>query len=189
MAYVFGYGSLMSASSAERTLRRPVQSADMKIARANGVRRAWTYVTQCCFEVDDPGKARPTLFLDVQEEEGQWCNGLLIPVAVDELAALDRRERGYERVNWTARMEIGLDAEVYTYSAVGDFLADPMPEAAVVPENYVALVEDAVRAVGEDFAEDYNRTTGPVPRPMLAGNYRFANDDQEAAARRASEGK
>ena len=103
MDYVFGYGSLAWDG------RCPVHQAELR-----GTRRVWGVAMDNTEDV--PGYkhyrrrrdgSRPEVcvaFLDLEPAAGEAVNGICLEAPPDRLAALDRRERNYVRVDVTDRL-------------------------------------------------------------------------------------
>jgi Gamma-glutamyl cyclotransferase, AIG2-like len=101
--HVFGYGSL--AAEHERC----------PVARLGGFRRTWGVAMDN--SVDVPGyksyrlrcdASRPAVyvaFVDIERDPQGAVTGVLMPVDVDDLAALDHRERNYDRIDVTAQVD------------------------------------------------------------------------------------
>jgi hypothetical protein len=100
-------------------------------------------------------------FLDLAEDPECAVNGVLAPVRGDELVALDRRERNYDRVDVTADIDSPPDGRVWTYvgSAAGRArLRQGVAERRVaVPRAYADAVHAAFRRLG---AGEYRRFLG-----------------------------
>jgi len=167
--YLFGYGSLISQSSAERTLGRSLPQGALQKVWLNGYARGWTVYDTVEFEGSTA--PQPTAFLNVAPDVSQRCNGIALPVARDELERFDQRERSYRRVDVSAHISPPLDKPVYTYVGVEPWTT--LPKETVVAERYATLVEAAVQASGEAFANDYKNSTQDNPWPLVAGTYSF----------------
>ncbi len=186
--YVFGYGSLLSPESAARTLGRPVIAGRSDIVLLDGYRRVWGYATAVRFHEDPPCTVTPAVFLDLRPEPAATCNGLLIAVSSDELALLDRRERGYSRLDVTGAIAGGAPGTVYAYRATDGFRSEDHGTAQVViSERYLRSVERALSHWGPDVRATFDRTTKPPQFPLRDGPYSFAHPDQERAASRGGE--
>lgn len=133
---VFAYGSLAGPHG------RP--------ARVRGMRRVWGVAMDNREAIPgykrylDPstGEAPPlhVAFVDLAEDPGGTVDGVVLEVGEDELAALDRRERNYERVR--VALEDGGAAWTYVGSAGGRRrLAEGRAAGtAVVARGYLELV-------------------------------------------------
>jgi hypothetical protein len=175
-AYVFAYGSLAE-------LRDPLvidgKELDPVPGRLIGFRRLWgvamnnweEYPARKHFVDPESSQAPPVrvAFLDVEEEPGATVNGLAIPVDAERLAALDLRERRYDRRDVSAAFEPALPHQVFLYTgrrdarerARLDFSEAPI----VISDEYLARVRRAFEALGPDALAEYDRTTEPPPFP------------------------
>jgi cation transport regulator ChaC len=169
---VFGYGSLVSAESAERTLGREVEVLP---ARLRGWRRRWTLVrdnlkSEKTFAREPGGEIPPYMMgLNIEGDEtgadpDLAPNGALIEVSEGEVERLDVRELRYDRVDVTAQIvaERGFD-RVYSYEAKAEHHAAQPPEGAVIIARYLRIVQLAFEALGPGEWETFLATTGPPP--------------------------
>ncbi|MDA8204874.1 MAG: gamma-glutamylcyclotransferase [Thermaerobacter sp.] len=182
MDLLFGYGSLMNATSAKNTLRRPVVMFD---AILSGYTRDWSAREDVVVD-----KRRITAaFLNITEAPSRYVNGVCFPVTKTEIADMDIREKSYRRVDVAEdlafparplRSAEGMsgtlqDADhVWTYVYAGA----PGPEAQVL-EGYYGKVRDGCQDLGERFYEMFVATTEAVVLPMMSGAYLFADPEQE----------
>jgi cation transport regulator ChaC len=162
--FVFAYGSLVGPP--DLTPGRG-WSAHGFVADLLGFRRAWGVAMDnrrdlpgYKYYTDTRGR-RPEVFvtfLDVRPspEPGAAVNGLCLPVDAARLAALDRRERNYERIDVSDRIRVdGRDgARVWTYvgTAAGrERLRSGLAAGtAVIDANYLAGVRDGFLRLGGD---------------------------------------
>lgn len=168
---VFGYGSLVSASSASETLGRPVQR--VVPARLAGWRRRWTLcrdnlASEKTFVLADGTVPPYVLGLNLERDsECPGANGVLIELSEDEADRLDIREIRYDRVEVAEDVRApdaggGFDS-VFTYTARPDrYAADP-PAGAVVMATYVSAIEAAFAALGPAELSRFRETTDPLP--------------------------
>jgi hypothetical protein len=177
-AYVFAYGSLAELSiplAIDGVAHAPV------LGRLHGHRRLWGVAMNNWEEFParkhflDPETGRPprvrVAFLDLEEEAGETVNGVAIPVDCERLAALDLRERRYQRVEAEA-FEPTLDRPVHVYVGREDARERARPAAAdapiVISEEYLARVRRAFDSLGPGALAEFDRTTEPPPFPLRA---------------------
>ncbi|HLI59677.1 MAG TPA: gamma-glutamylcyclotransferase family protein [Solirubrobacteraceae bacterium] len=160
--YVFGYGSLAMGGPVPSRRRR----REGFVAELRGVRRRWGVAMDNAVDIPgykcylEPGGARPAVsvcFLDIEPDSapGAAVNGVCLPVEAAGLAALDRRERNYERVEVTDRIlpeARGLRVWAYRGSAAGRarFATAVHAGRAVIHAEYLRMVRAAFRALGPE---------------------------------------
>ncbi len=173
--YLFAYGSLVSAASAERTLGRPVEGAAP--ARLAGWRRRWSQVrdnlaTEKTFAHGDTGVVPPyCLGLNLEPDPGAGGpNGVLFEVTEPELQRLALREIRYDRIDVTGAPAGEADAafdRIVTFTAKpGNFATTP-PRGAVILAAYVRAVQAAFGSLGADQLDLFHETTGPPPVEVI----------------------
>lgn len=173
--HVFGYASLVAAPGTRR-------------ARLPGHRRVWGVAMDNAVAIPGykvyelPDGRRPPLavaFLDLEPApgDGHGVDGALLPVDADALAALDARERQYERVEVTGAVVADGDGPppagpVWTYvgrapgrARVTAGRAGRAPVA--VQRAYVDLVEAAFARLGAEALARFRASTEAPPFPVL----------------------
>ena len=157
---VFGYGSLAAhpGAPASRELGPHGFIADLA-----GFVRTWGVAMDnrrdlagYKYYTDRAGRRPPVFvtFLDLVPADGDGAavNGLCRPVAESELVALDRRERNYERIDVSDRIDAG-GARVWAYlgSVAGRARCDAGRAAgtAVIDASYLRAVTAGFAAMGE----------------------------------------
>jgi hypothetical protein len=167
--YLFGYGSLVNRRSLGRALGREVAAEELRAARLDGWRRTWGAAEQVI--PDGRTAVLWAQFLDLERDPTARVNGILIEITDAEREALERRERGYNRLDVTID---GTPAITFAGRR------EAAPEGDVVLAAYVELVEEGFAALGDEHLEEFRRTTDPIDTPILVGPYRFADAGQNA---------
>lgn len=170
--WVFGYGSLVSTTSIATTIGRPVPRHDTAIAHLAGYGRRWNYGSMHLRGdwrhegVDIVQGLVVSLGLAVADDES--CNGLAVRVTADELAALDWRERDYQRTDITDAIEFeggATRSRVVTYvpraTAVERYEQARDAGRAGVRQSYWDLVHSAFDDLGGDHLDRYLATPPP----------------------------
>jgi len=100
--YVFGYGSLMHPTSIGKNLSH-FQTSPLELipARLSGFTRSWSAIIPNHSSAQLAGGKVPEhlVFMNLEEDATGTALGVLIPVARDDLYALDRRESHYVRLD------------------------------------------------------------------------------------------
>jgi hypothetical protein len=155
--FVFGYGSL--AAELRVTPTRAFHD-DGFVAELRGFVRGWGVAMDNSHDLPGykyytaPDGSRPAVFmgfLDVSPGEGA-TNGLCLPVDEIALAALDRRERNYTRLDVSDRIDVPGGVRVWTYVGLPEARArlDAARAAgtAVIGARYLRAVRTAFAALG-----------------------------------------
>jgi hypothetical protein len=164
--FVFGYASLVAAPHVARATLR-------------GHRRVWGVAMDNAVAVPGykvyalPDGTRPALavaFLDLTQDAHAEVDGALLAVDAAGLAALDARERQYERV--AVSVDPAPGGPVWTYvgrapgrARVAAGRAGTAPVA--IQRSYAELVERAFAALGDDAPARYRASTEAPPFPLL----------------------
>lgn len=177
--WVFGYGSLVSPESMARTIGRRVEPHEGWLAaHLHGFGRRWNYGSMHQ-RGDWHGphgfvESGVVICLGLEEAPAERCNGVVIRVSDDELAALDHRERDYHRTDVTDRI-VGehdeIEGRIVTYvpraSAIERYLDARRNRRAAVRRGYVDLVRDAFHGLGEHHLDEYTAATPDPDVPVV----------------------
>jgi hypothetical protein len=178
-AYVFAYGSLAELGDPLLLGGEELRPVPGRLA---GFRRRWGVAMNNREEFPsrkhfvDPETGQPprvrVAFLDIEEEAGATVNGVAIPVDEARLAAIDLRERRYERVEVSAAFEPALGATVFAYLGRPDARERAGPDASdapiVISDEYLERVRRAFDSLGPGALAEFDRTTEPPPFPTRA---------------------
>jgi hypothetical protein len=128
----------------------------------------------------DPEGYRPpvrVVFPDIRPAGGEVVIGVLRAVDPGELAALDRRERNYERTEVTECIEGRIDGRVWTYvgseparlrfsEGVQAWREGREDGAAVIHAEYLESVVSAFAWLGEEAGSECRRSLAPGGLPV-----------------------
>ena len=172
---LFGYGSLLSTESLERTLRRRY-TGPFAVSGLNGWRRTWDVAMpddRFQYQERDGEWVVPerTLYLNIRPMEGSSINGVLFVVRDAELKAYDAREWIYDRVAVNDQLE-DLRVEggmAWAYVAKPEYLMDPpeSPRLGAVRKTYLDFLSEGHRRLGMEFERRYYASTEPVPQHLV----------------------
>ena len=161
--FVFGYGSL---------LRRPGGIP----CHLLGHRRAWNVamdnrrtIPGYKYYVDPDTGERPPVhvtFLNIYPAAQGRVNGIAFPITAAALDQLDRRERNYDRIDVTRRLDVELGGTVWTYVGRDDARERFAADTAVVSQEYFDAIREAFATVGglDAFEQSTDRLTVPLRR-------------------------
>jgi cation transport regulator ChaC len=164
--FVFVYGSLVWDLADGR-------SGPVRAARLHDHRRAWNVAMDNAvslpgykYYLDARDGSRPDVlvtFLNLVAAPGNRVNGMLVPVRRDELAALDRRERNYERREVTVSIEAPPAGRVWTYfgrpEAQKRFEDGSRAGRTVVERSYLDRVRAGFAALAPEALSEFDQST------------------------------
>jgi len=172
---VFGYGSLLSMASLERTLKRSYRGP-LVVCDLIGWTRAWNVFMPNSTYVFQNGRGswispERLLYLNIVPAPNKRVNGVLFVVTDDDLRAFDEREWIYERVavNELLRGVTVMRGTAWAFVGRSEYLLDPPsdPREAAVRRTYLDIVDAAKDGLGSAFSAKYESSTEPVPGKLV----------------------
>lgn len=158
-ALVVGYGTLLSRESLALTLGAEDASRRLVPVWIDGYRRLFN-VRPSFYRGATPSAAEAALNLEPAVDAR--CNALAFLVSLDELARLDARERGYERVVVALRTFEGAQpfGRAFAYIAPPDSPWIERDPSLLLPlPRDLAWARAGAREVGPEFFEHFEATT------------------------------
>jgi len=174
--YIFGYGSLVSKESTERTLGRKLEDKTSDFCKLRGYQRVWNYKGRVMIAPDD--KMINAVFLNIlPSKTEEIINGFLFKVDQLELENLKKRELNYECIDVTNEIfdhSISLDKQkVFTFSCTDkQHLSNDGDQDCFVLKKYDLLVKEAFKKVSEDYYKQYEQTTLAHSYGFVIGSYK-----------------
>jgi len=159
--YVFGYGSLVN--------HRTHRYADTRAASLKGWRRVWrpTRLSEAAFLSARPAQGPPQGPAQ-GPAQGSSIRGVIAAVPVEDWAALDERETGYDRHDITTHLDRdmpgGIGVEVY---AVADRHHAPERPGHVLLSYLDVVVQGFLQHYGDAGAEHFFATTDDWPAVVV----------------------
>ena len=145
--YLFGYGSLIDASSRAAT----GETGRMHPVRIAHLQRAWHVVSPNGYTL-----------VGVAPRRGASCNGVLVPVTPRVLPRFDRRERRYHRVIIPQQAVTSLAGESLSGATIWTYLTSrpgAPSDAYPLVQSYIDVILAGCLAFGADFAAEFIETT------------------------------
>jgi hypothetical protein len=176
---VYVYGSLVGLGDGRVESQPDLTS--LRPAVLEGYRRTWNVAMDNSRRIPgykqyvDPATGEPpgcfVVFLNVVVDGGARVNGALVEVSADGLAALDRRERNYERIDISAQLAEPVDGTAWAYvgssEAVERFRIGQRGDRAVISEAYRDAVRDGFLSLGVEAAAQFDALTEAPPCPVV----------------------
>jgi len=110
------------------------------------------------------------LYLNVRRRSGSMTNGIVFVVDAAALAAYDRREWVYERVNVTDNLDVRIEGgQAFAYVCRAEYChaAGRRRTEAAVRASYVKIVESGLATLGANFRKEYERWSDPLPKHLV----------------------
>jgi cation transport regulator ChaC len=172
---IFGYGSLLSIASLERTLGRryvgPFVSCHLL-----GWNRAWDVSmpnSDFAF-VDESGSwvmPERILYLNAARSEGRRMNGVLFVITENDLKMFDQREWIYKRVrvNDDLRGLAVLEGPAWIYVGKPEHCVhEPTdPRKTAIRRTYLDILNSGLNEMGSRFVDDYHSSTQSIPSRLV----------------------
>ena len=178
-AGIIAYGSLVSLPSFEKTLGHKYAGPIHQIHLA-GYERAWA----CVRPFNDaraPSRAQKmaafltrgservpiagTAELNISAKKGGRINAVLYVISREDLANLDKREWGYQRVDVTDKIEEFRfrGGKAYAYEGLpGKSAGSPAANSVyILIKEFQDMVTGACDAVGKSFRDEFDSSTRP----------------------------
>lgn len=179
--YVFGFASLVDLEALACYLgRHPFSEGEYVRCRLHGHRRLWNVArdnrksvpSRDHFVCSVSGERIDGFItaINIRPSPGDFVNGIAFRVTAEQLAALDRREGNYDRIDVTSEVDVLLPSRLWTYR--GSALAEQRYArgiaggTAVINSAYHTLVDLAFASHGEDFHAEYHATTDAPEVPI-----------------------
>jgi len=176
--YIFGYGSLISAESTNRSLQRSEFTvSDLIPCYLMDYERSWTYLHPVfSFEKETNVNG---IFLNIQSKKGAITNGVIFQVNAKELERLKIREVFYDLVEVTDKILLPVsqishfqeNIPIFTFTSKTSNLIEGNEPDLYIFKSYEAIMKPACLEFGEDFWQFYLTHTAPDNLPRLGGNY------------------
>jgi hypothetical protein len=146
--YLFGYGSLIDASSRAKT----GETGPARPVRVAGLQRAWHVVAP---------RSGCTV-VGVTPQRGASCNGVMVEIAPHALPRFDARERFYHRVIIPQQAVTSLSGEHLSCATIWAYMTSrpgKPSDAYPLVQSYIDVVLTGCLAISTDFAIEFIETT------------------------------
>ncbi|WP_232631273.1 gamma-glutamylcyclotransferase family protein [Methylobacterium sp. Leaf118] len=168
--FIFGYGSLINGHLRDQTSMKPIAGSPVRLSAAFGHLRAWIF--RCPTGFTALGLRPPR-----RGEAPMTVNGVIYPVAHNDLAAFDLREAGYRRipvppgqieaVSW---QPLPVSGTIWVYVPIDDAeFSQVGPASGDFPilQSYIDAVVEGALDYGDDYARELIETTADWNRFWL----------------------
>lgn len=180
--YLFGFGSLINLSSAQKSFKRVLSQSDLIPIRIKGYKRVWNAIESIAFQE----KMLNGVFLNIQKDENSILNGVAIKITLEELEILKLREKNYSCITIKKDEIINdiVDSDLIAFMTTNEEkLAKTGDENCFIPSRYIEIVKEGLQNYDDIFKKDFEPTFHNYPFPLKDGIYTFTDPIQNKAAR------
>lgn len=162
--YIFGYGSLINTASRNSSVTTPIPAIPVRVSAQFGFARVWNDRAPSGFTALGLRKADASM-------PATTINGVLFPVAGGDIAAYDKREEGYARVEISRSniealswQSLPKEGRIWVYVPVRSGgepgVGLPIPNGRYpLLQSYIDVVVEGGLEYGEEYAKELIATT------------------------------
>lgn len=181
--YLFGYGSLINITSAQKSFKRKLKQEDLIPVSIKGYEKIWNSIEYIQFA--DKIKING-VFLNLEKNNLKKTNGILIKITDEELKTLKIREKNYSCISIKANDVEGysLDEDVIAFMTTKkDRIATNASENCFIASKYIDILTNSFNVYSNDFVLEYKKSLSTFPFPLKTGTYSFCDPLQHKIAR------
>lgn len=181
--YLFGYGSLINITSAQKSFKRKLKQEDLIPVSIKGYKKTWNAIEYIQF--DDNIKING-VFLNLEKNDFNKTNGVLIKITDEELKTLKIREKNYACITIKANDVQGyfLDEDVIAFMTIKENrIATNITKNCFIASKYIDILTSSFNVYSDDFVLEYKKCLSTFPFPLKTGSYSFADPLQHKIAR------
>lgn len=182
--YLFGFGSLINLSSAQKSFKRVLSQNDLLPVKIKGYERVWNAIESIQFEEEN--ESINGVFLNIKKNENSTLYGVMIEISDEELEILKLREKNYSCITIKKEDVLSFEAKddlIAFMTTREDKLAKIGDKNCFIPFKYTQIVKEALNNYDEDFKKDFEKIFENYPFILKNGNYTFTDPIQNKAAR------
>ena len=180
--FVFGYGSLMNLDKLQQYLGRDLAfGLDFKICGLRNFHRCWNVAMdnrlnlpnyKYYIEVETGNRPQSFItFLNIRPYQGKTIAGILFRVSHQELKKLDQRERNYQRIDVTQRIEEQVEGKAWVYRGLKEaeqrYEEGLKQENGMIAQDYFDSIHYGYGLWGQETLFNYMATTDKPRVPIL----------------------
>ena len=183
--YLFGYGSLINLTSAQKSFKRVLKQEDLIPVEINDYEKVWNSIETIQFEKTDVNG----VFLNLKFNPNSSTNGVIIKITDEELELLKLREKNYTCITIKAsNANIPLDDDIIAFMTTNEEkLAKKGDENTFIPAKYIDILKNAFPFYSKDFVSKYSKCLENYPFTLKQGTYSFSDPIQNKFAKQGVE--
>ena len=179
--YLFGYGSLINLSSAQKSFKRVLKQEDLIPVNISGFNKVWNSIENINFDgVDVNG-----VFLNLEKSPSNFTNGVIVKITDQELELLKLREKNYTCISIKAsQANIALDEDIIAFMTTNkEKIAKKADKNCFIPAKYIDILTSAFSSYSQEFIKEYSKCLKDYPFELKQGTYTFSDPVQNKFAK------
>ena len=180
--YLFGYGSLINLSSAQKSFKRVLTQDDLIPVKIKGYERVWSALESIQFEEEIVNG----VFLNIRKNENAILNGVIIEITQEEFEVLKLREKNYSCITIESKdvIDNNFSSNLIAFMTINEKkLARIGDINSFIPSKYIEVVQNALKNYDDNFKKEFEKSLKNYPFPLKDGLYTFTDPIQNSAAR------
>ena len=180
--YLFGFGSLINLTSAQKSFKRVLTQNDLKPVKIKGYERVWNAIESIAFEEEIVNG----VFLNIQKNKDFILDGVVIEISNEELEVLKLREKNYSCIVIKSAdvLDETINSDLIAFMTTNkEKIAFIGQKDSFIPKKYVEVVKEALKNYDDDFKKGFEKTFENYPFPLKEGFYTFTDSIQNKVAR------
>lgn len=180
--YLFGYGSLINLSSAQKSFKRRINQRDLIPVQIKGYDKVWNSIEHISFDENEING----IFLNLQKNDNVTTNGVIIKITPEELEFLKLREKNYSCISLPKECvtNMKLDTDMITFMTTNEKkIAKSDDENTFIPSKYIDILTNSFSSYNEEFVEEFKKCLVDLPFKVKEGTYKFSDPIQNKFAK------
>ncbi|QKF67103.1 hypothetical protein AVENP_1551 [Arcobacter venerupis] len=180
--YLFGFGSLINLTSAQKSFKRVLTQDDLIPVKIKGYERVWNAIESIQFEE----KKVNGVFLNIQKNENSILDGVVIEISQEELDILKLREKNYSCITIQSKDTLNKDfkSDLIAFMTTNEKkLAKVGDLNTFIPAKYIQIIKEALKNYDDDFVKGFEKSLKNYPFTLKEGSYIFTDPIQNNVAR------
>ncbi|MAC83312.1 MAG: gamma-glutamylcyclotransferase [Arcobacter sp.] len=179
--YLFGYGSLINITSAQKSFKRVLKQEDLIPVSIKGFQKVWNSIENIKFEEEKVNG----IFLNLKENPNTSTCGVVLKITDEEFELLKLREKNYSQITIKAsKADIPLDSDIVAFMTTnGEKLAKKGDKNCFIPTKYIEILTSSFPSYSIDFVNKYKECLQEYPFALKEGTYAFSDPIQNKFAK------
>ena len=180
--YLFGFGSLINLTSAQKSFKRVLTQNDLIPVKIRGYERVWNALESIQFD----NEIVRGVFFNIQKNENSILDGVVIEISQEELEILKLREKNYSCITIKSSDVVNkiFNNDLIAFMTINEEkLAKIGDINTYIPNKYIDVVKEGLKNYDGDFIEGFKKSFENYPFSIKDGSYIFTDPIQNNVAR------